>query len=186
MKGFLTSLALAAGLFAATASNAATVSINFNSLPQGDISSGDSVAINSFTTLSTDGFASIGSSIFGGDAITIGAAGNSVFFVFDTSAVAVSNVTLSGRSNNAPVDIAAFDLNGSEVDFFQTDNNWTSAVSVSSLTPISAIDVLLLESEISSLSITYETVSAVPVPAAVWLFGSGLIGLAGVARRKRA
>jgi len=30
------------------------------------------------------------------------------------------------------------------------------------------------------------TVSAVPVPAAVWLFGSGLVGLAGVARRKAA
>jgi len=29
-------------------------------------------------------------------------------------------------------------------------------------------------------------VSAVPVPAAVWLFGSGLIGLAGMARRKKA
>lgn len=29
------------------------------------------------------------------------------------------------------------------------------------------------------------TVSAVPVPAAVWLFGSGLLGLAGIARRKR-
>lgn len=28
-------------------------------------------------------------------------------------------------------------------------------------------------------------VSAVPVPAAVWLFGSGLIGLAGVARRRK-
>ena len=27
--------------------------------------------------------------------------------------------------------------------------------------------------------------SAIPVPAAVWLFGSGLIGLAGVARRRR-
>lgn len=27
--------------------------------------------------------------------------------------------------------------------------------------------------------------SVVPVPAAVWLFGSGLIGLAGIARRKR-
>jgi len=26
--------------------------------------------------------------------------------------------------------------------------------------------------------------SAVPVPAAVWLFGSGLIGLLGVARRR--
>lgn len=30
------------------------------------------------------------------------------------------------------------------------------------------------------------SVSAVPVPAAVWLFGSGLIGLAGIARRKKA
>jgi len=29
-------------------------------------------------------------------------------------------------------------------------------------------------------------VSAVPLPAAVWLFGSGLIGLIGIARRKRA
>lgn len=28
-------------------------------------------------------------------------------------------------------------------------------------------------------------VAAVPVPAAVWLFGSGLLGLAGVARRRR-
>ena len=28
------------------------------------------------------------------------------------------------------------------------------------------------------------TVAPVPVPAAVWLFGSGLMGLIGVARRK--
>jgi hypothetical protein len=27
--------------------------------------------------------------------------------------------------------------------------------------------------------------TVVPVPAAVWLFGSGLLGLAGVARRKK-
>lgn len=33
---------------------------------------------------------------------------------------------------------------------------------------------------------TSATITAVPVPAAVWLFGSGLIGLAGVARRKAA
>lgn len=30
------------------------------------------------------------------------------------------------------------------------------------------------------------TVSAIPVPAAVWLFGSGLLGLVGIARRKKA
>ena len=36
-------------------------------------------------------------------------------------------------------------------------------------------------------NITISTdVSAVPVPAAVWLFGSGLLGLVGVARRKKA
>ena len=28
--------------------------------------------------------------------------------------------------------------------------------------------------------------TVVPVPAAVWLFGSGLIGLIGIARRKKA
>lgn len=32
----------------------------------------------------------------------------------------------------------------------------------------------------------YDEYPAVPVPAAVWLFGSGLLGLAGVARRKAA
>lgn len=41
----------------------------------------------------------------------------------------------------------------------------------------------------SSISDTFAasqwTVDAVPVPAAVWLFGSGLLGLIGVARRKR-
>jgi hypothetical protein len=34
-------------------------------------------------------------------------------------------------------------------------------------------------------SLVFATATVVPVPAAVWLFGSGLIGLAGFARRKR-
>ncbi len=33
-------------------------------------------------------------------------------------------------------------------------------------------------------SLTVQSIQAVPVPAAVWLFGSGLLGLVGVARRK--
>lgn len=37
----------------------------------------------------------------------------------------------------------------------------------------------------ADVTYTY-SVPAVPVPAAVWLFGSGLIGLVGVARRKKA
>lgn len=38
----------------------------------------------------------------------------------------------------------------------------------------------------SGNSLTVLSVSSVPVPAAVWLFGSGLIGLIGLARRKKA
>ena len=41
---------------------------------------------------------------------------------------------------------------------------------------------------IPAADVTYvaATINPVPVPAAVWLFGSGLIGLVGVARRKAA
>jgi hypothetical protein len=39
--------------------------------------------------------------------------------------------------------------------------------------------------QIAATAPTGPPVSAVPVPAAVWLFGSGLIGLIGVARRKK-
>ena len=35
-------------------------------------------------------------------------------------------------------------------------------------------------------ALLYKDASVVPVPAAVWLFGSGLIGLIGLARRKKA
>ena len=38
----------------------------------------------------------------------------------------------------------------------------------------------------NNCTVTRMAVSAVPVPAALWLFGSGLLGLAGMARRKLA
>lgn len=37
-----------------------------------------------------------------------------------------------------------------------------------------------------SLGLDGVSISAVPIPSAVWLFGSGLIGLVGIARRKKA
>ena len=47
---------------------------------------------------------------------------------------------------------------------------------------LSFSDTTEIQATVDSIS----AVSTVPVPAAVWLFGSGLIGLIGVARRKKA
>ena len=44
---------------------------------------------------------------------------------------------------------------------------------------------LIWENETEGLGIAGISASTVPVPAAVWLFGSGLIGLVGIARRRR-
>ena len=172
------------GLFASTLSNAATVAIDFNALTAGTITSTVTTELNSFTTLSSDGEIEIGTPLFGGSTLTIlGFGAGDAIFTFDAN-VAVTSITLAGVSSNASVDITTFDLNGDQQDFFRTDNNWTSATTLSNLNPIGSFSVRLLESEISSISITYENVAAVPVPAALWLFGSGLIGLAGIARRK--
>jgi hypothetical protein len=46
--------------------------------------------------------------------------------------------------------------------------------------------VSLKSDNVNSWAVHAGNVSAVPVPAAVWLFGSGLIGLVGLARRKKA
>jgi len=51
-----------------------------------------------------------------------------------------------------------------------------------SMTQTSASSTPVALSMVGALN---STTTVVPVPAAVWLFGSGLLGLAGVARRKR-
>ena len=53
---------------------------------------------------------------------------------------------------------------------------------------LDAADEFALGGPFANSSVSYlvvEGVSPVPVPAAVWLFGSGLLGLIGVARRKK-
>jgi len=62
--------------------------------------------------------------------------------------------------------------------------DFTANAGVSLLVSGSYTDSNFTDAAISSS--TLATVSAVPVPAAVWLFGSGLIGLFGVAKRRQA
>ena len=82
---------------------------------------------------------------------------------------------------------------------FPNDNvNWTSYTWNTTLGPDVSGGVTLqlkaacgavagcgVDASFDNITITTD-VSAVPVPAAVWLFGSGLLGLVGVARRKKA
>jgi len=52
--------------------------------------------------------------------------------------------------------------------------------------PGTVIDNGVFSIELIDQHLTFKGVSAVPVPPAVWLFGSGLLGLLGVARRRKA
>ncbi len=75
--------------------------------------------------------------------------------------------------------------------FWEVDTGTTSiqVESVITLTQTGTLDVTLIalvgDFYFEDATLTADT-TVVPVPAAVWLFGSGLVGLAGVARRKKA
>ena len=67
---------------------------------------------------------------------------------------------------------------GSSVLAFSFD--FTSEIATSLIVSGSYTDANFLDASISTTNL-----AAVPVPAAVWLFGSGLIGLAAVAKRRK-
>ena len=89
----------------------------------------------------------------------------------------VSEVPLGGGNNRADYDSSIYlTANTAGVEFFST-------ASVLSLTSIAK--TLPYFSDLSVSITTIVPAHVVPVPAAFWLFGSGLIGLVGVARRKK-
>ena len=90
----------------------------------------------------------------------------------------IFGITSGVRSNLGSFDSAFSDLNGA----FTITNNGVNDVDLTDVI-ISNFAGTALPSNIATVTITP---SAVPVPAAIWLFGSGLIGLAGIARRKKA
>jgi len=73
-----------------------------------------------------------------------------------------------------------FALDGN-ITAYETPNNWGWDAS-NGWQNISALSVNPYD---TTASLILKDVSAVPVPAAIWLFGSGLIGLIGVSRRRK-
>jgi len=99
-----------------------------------------------------------------------------------------------GTLNNVSV---ALSLGGPSMSFPVIDTGFNSGLgftlnaAVIDLTDLGVADAAILSSIVigganASIGLVgANPASVVPVPAAVWLFGSGLLGLAGVARRKR-
>ena len=90
----------------------------------------------------------------------------------------IFGLTSGVRSDFGSFDSAFTDLNGA----FTITNNGVDDIQLTDVI-ISNFAGTASPSNIATVTITP---SAVPVPAAAWLFGSGLLGLIGVARRYKA
>ncbi len=95
--------------------------------------------------------------------------GDLTVFAFDVSGALLGEFDFMGM--DLFINQAGFDQNAGHVD----------------ISGIGEIASILIEPDINqALIVDNLNFSPVPVPAAAWLFGSGLIGLIGIARRKKA
>ena len=92
----------------------------------------------------------------------------------------LGTTTIGATANNSGVDVIHFD----EVSATDTSNyrNYLFIAGEPGITNVNSI----LFSPDDLIQLSSFQVEAVPVPASIWLFGSGLLGLVGVARRKKA
>ena len=186
MKKTINYFAATAFMLASTAASAATVDPTVWAPTNEDV---DFIQLD-LMGLTTNGgmLAMFDEADFGGDALVIGAGGGHVTFTasgsdwiaqyFDVNNLAGDSITLTG-DRNFVLGIKWWDFLG-----YHPDSSW--AVTSSPDSYLITFDGFNgPESPITGSTLAVD-VKVVPVPAAVWLFGSGLIGLVGVARRKRA
>ena len=110
-------------------------------------------------------------------------------FASTTDAIFPVSVPISMTVGDGQMGMRTFiDWNSNIYDILMV---WDIATS-GNLTTYTAIDVdgdgirgyNMVSGPFAGLNVTMDVAVATPIPAAVWLFGSGLIGLIGVARRK--
>ena len=140
-----------------------------------------------FAGITTNGgtLALFDESDFGGTALVIGSTGGNVVFTdnlngtwkaeyFNVSNVSGGSITLSGGNTfSLGIDWGAGYYGDSSYSLQSSPDTYL----------INFDGIAADQSRISGSTLAVD-LAPIPVPAAVWLFGSGLIGLAGVARRR--
>ena len=178
---------LAIGLCA----NSAHAAMNLLSIT--DVNDSDAAVFSGLVGMTTDELARVDWDIVLGD--TQASAGLSVTTTTGSTTPTAGSWDYSGAGT---VDYLAMRFNGWTAIFEVTDGDATGLWDTAAFGDayMNAVETCSGSGRGQSCNTTYEaydmshitaySVSAVPVPAAVWLFGSGLIGLVGMARRKKA
>ncbi len=99
-----------------------------------------------------------------------------------------SGVSINKISGDALFDVVGDTVSGVAADVApQTDSNGTVQLigTFNTLNFSASGTGFLVDGILLQIGVDENNISSVPVPAAAWLFGSGLIGLIGVSRRKR-
>ena len=175
---YITTLLL---MFSLGTANAALV----NYVITGDVLSGDDFAPNVFGLTAGDTITATG--IFNDSALTSGSgfidfssgSGNTMTINVGTEIFTAANDTDFGTGGGPSITLSSLSLADFDFQAFMGSNGAVADFN-SNFTSFDDFDMLVGDWQ------TDIQITAVPVPAAVWLFGSGLIGLAGVARRKAA
>jgi hypothetical protein len=141
------------------------------------------------------------SAVWGGVAVSTDDPAGSVLGDFGVTAGETINVTwdmkaVSGPGGGGGIKLESWNeggfMNTPGDQFFATTSDWQSYSYSYTIDPgATRLKIVLLGINADSV-MGYDNVcingctAAVPVPAAAWLFGSGLLGLFGIARRKKA
>jgi hypothetical protein len=178
---------LAGALMSAVAGAASATTYTFNN--NGTVFTVDGIKLTVTTvtgTVSNNGSglgnarSGVESGSMNSDAINEGK--DKLIFTFD-KAVKLTSMTMTSWENGNLLDQADVTYNGVTTRLPNTGPNFTFSYP----TYVSSFTVTARGSgtafRVGSLSVTGQP--AVPVPAAAWLMGSGLVGLAGLARRRK-